>query len=162
MLTEILEIILPLLCLSTAIAFMLPKKSKSPLNPSISKETIGTIQDISQYVETLLKSQQPDAFLIIEIEGKDDFLQFSSDGSVLQMDFPQITERQKSLRPRIEQVCMELNLPLEISHSSNGDVFLEYVLSGDSHAIADSIVGVMKQLFLIDETTRLGFEGENT
>jgi hypothetical protein len=57
---------------------------------------VGTIKDLESSIEKMMISTKEDAFVIATIYGTDDFIQFSGNAKNVQLDFPQITDRQRS------------------------------------------------------------------
>lgn len=98
-------------------------------------------------INGLLRSTADDAYLVIAIAGTPDFVQMAAYRGVAELDFPQITDRQKALRQRVEDTCNELGLPLTIVDGSNGTEFLDYELPSDAAEIARIVRLVLKNVF---------------
>ena len=114
--------------------------------------------DLTENIARLLKSDAEDAFFIIEIAGTPDFIQLYGSAGVAYLDFPMITERQQSLRPRIEQVGRDLGLMLTINKAANGLEFLDYGLPDSAAAISEVIQTLLMRIYSADETTPLALE----
>jgi hypothetical protein len=55
----------------------------------------GWLREIEDYINTLMSGDNDTAFLVIEISGTEDFIQFLNDEKSVQLDFPLVTDRQK-------------------------------------------------------------------
>ena len=72
---------------------------------SRTKSERGRVFDLLPNVDRLMRSAAPCAFLIIELADSGDFLQLSGDRSGVQVDFPQVTPRQRSFEKRIREMA---------------------------------------------------------
>ena len=97
---------------------------------STSAGSQGVLSDAPRYLEALLKSDDPHAFLIITHEPSGDFLQFTAGTNTVQMDFPLITEQQKNKAELIKNTCSNLDLVLERNKGRDGSEFYDWNLSG--------------------------------
>ena len=122
-----------------------------------SEEQISTMNDLESAVSGLLASPADDAFLIVTIAGSPDFVQISGYRGSAELDFPQITDRQKQLRPRIETVCQNLGLGLRVTRGSNGMEFLDYDLPSDAKKIVAILRRIFSDVFEVTEATELEF-----
>ena len=112
---------------------------------------------IKAFVSLLMRS--PDKkFLIVGIAGTEDFIQLTAAPDRAQIDFPLITERQRSLEPKILQVAGELHLDFHETRGSNGGRFLDCDFIGSSREIADTCRKLLIHVYGISETTALTFE----
>ena len=102
----------------------------------------GVRGSLSAAISGLLHSARPDAFLVVQIRGTDDFLQFTAVPGSVQMDFPLVTERQRKLRTTVEEVCATLGLSRIVNKGTDGSEFLDYDLSGSP----ESITGIIRQV----------------
>ncbi len=120
--------------------------------------TSPSLHHIAHHVNALMRSTTPDAFVMIRVQGTDDFIQFSGDRHGIQMDFPMITEHQQELRPLIEQTCHQLGLSLTVNIGSDGTEFLDYELQGTRESIAETIKTIFQHVFHVDESQPLEFQ----
>ena len=125
--------------------------------PSLAS-TEKSLSDIAPAVDGLLGSPAEDAFLVIGISGTADFVQLGGHLGSAFLDFPQITARQQQLRGKIETVCSELGLTLEINVASSGAEFLDYPLSGSAKDMAAIVEQVLIRVYGVDQDTALEFE----
>ena len=125
---------------------------------STAEATQGTLSDIPRYLEALLKSDDPHAFLVITHESSGDFLQFTAGEDTIQMDFPVITEQQKSKAEEIKNTCSSLGLTLEENAGSGGEKFYDWNLSGTPYEMSATIATVLKQTFGVNPQNQLIFQ----
>ncbi len=116
------------------------------------------MNNIEASVAALLESTDEDAFLVIAITGTADFVQMSAFQGTAELDFPQVTPRQKELRPVIEKVCGDLGLNLVIITASDGSEFLDYELPVGAGNIAETISQILLRVFDAQQDTPLEFE----
>lgn len=121
-------------------------------------QTTRTMSDLESAVSGLLASSAEDAFLIITISDSPDFVQMAGNGGTAELDFPQITDRQKQLRPKIEEVCADLGLVLRVIRSPNGMEFLDFDLPSDAGKIAQILRRILSDVYEAVETTELVLE----
>ena len=114
--------------------------------------------DLEMAVSGLLASRADDAFLIVAIPGTPDFVQMSGYRGTAELDFPQITDRQKALRPKVESVCRGLGLTVRVTSGSDGSEFLDYELPSDASRIAEMLKIILTEVFEASEATQLEFE----
>lgn len=123
-----------------------------------SEELPRSMDKLEFAVSGLLASAADDAFLVVTIAGSSDFVQMSGYRGSVELDFPQITDRQKQLRPKIEAVCRDLGLTPRVTRGSDGSEFLDYDLPSDAGAIADIVRRILLDVFEVSEASQLGFE----
>ena len=97
-------------------------------------------------------------FLIVHAADTKDFLQLTASPDGAQIDFPLITERQRSLEPKILQVAAELRLDFHETRGSNGGRFLDCDFVGSSREVADTCRKLLIHVYGISDTTPLTFE----
>jgi hypothetical protein len=108
------------------------------------------------FVSLLMRS--PDKFLAITVAGTDDFLQVTATSDSAQIDFPLITERQRSFEPKILQAARELGLDFHEARGSDGSRFLDCDFTGTSGEIADACRKLLIHVYGISDSTPLLFE----
>jgi hypothetical protein len=121
-------------------------------------QKIGYTTDIKTYITELLNSNIDHTFLIIRVEGTDQFTQISGSKTSAMLDFPQVTKEQKNLKSKIIQISEELNLNLVINYGTDGSEFLDFNLEGAPSHISEIVTNVLSQLYNINKRTRLIFE----
>jgi hypothetical protein len=125
--------------------------------PRRTLKTKGNASKIEVFVSLLMRS--PDQkFLIVGIAGTEDFIQLIVAPDRAQIDFPLITERQRSLEPRILQVAGQLHFDFYETRGSNGGRFLDCDFVGSSREIADTCRKLLIHVYGISDTTPLTFE----
>ncbi len=128
--------------------------SKSKANNSKS----GTIIDIEKYISGLLNSTNMQVFLIIKVEATNQFTQLTKNKNGVQLDFPLVTDEQKSRKQDIIKIGEQLKLNLISNIGTNGVEFLDFGLEGDSEFLANAIEQVLTRLYKIDKNTDLEFQ----
>ena len=121
----------------------------------------GSRSGLETHLAALMRSAAPEAFLIIEIAGTPDFLQFTATESMVQLDLPLITERQALLEPKLRAIAQELDLELYENKSSAGDRFLDIDLHGTAAEIAPKVQEIFHRLYDVESETALHFECNN-
>lgn len=102
---------------------------------------------LEDLVRRLMHSQQDGAFLIVGAGNSEDFLQMTGGPSGVQLDFPLLTDRQKSLDPRIRSVAAGQGLSIQENRGTDGSVFLDISIDGDAARIADACRRFMADVF---------------
>lgn len=118
----------------------------------------GDLRDIEGVLQSLRESENPQSFLIVSVLDTGDFIQFSSNESAFEMDFPQITDRQKELRERFEATCAGLGLQLSVNRGTDGSEFLDYELEGEISVVSNVVRVVLTDVFGVGSSTSLQFE----
>jgi hypothetical protein len=120
--------------------------------------SVGSIDDIESNIEKLMRSGEEDAFLIATVHGTGDYVQFTADAKSVQLDFPLITDRQKSLEMAFRSVSKGLGLEVMENSGSGGEKFLDVTIEGTAAEIAVVAASLMKKLFRIDQNEKIGCE----
>lgn len=114
--------------------------------------------DIQLFINELRNSKADDAFLIIKIDGTENFIQFSGTSEVVQMDFPMITENQRTYEMRIKAYGKKHELEIVENLGTDGSRFLDFDLSGSASLIATQIVTAFSDIFSVDSDRMLQFK----
>jgi len=125
--------------------------------PRRTLKTKGDASKIEVFVSMLMRSSDQ-KFLIVGVRGTEDFLQLTGAPDGAQIDFPLITERQRSLEPKIRQAAEELHLDFRETRGSDGSRFLDCDFTGSAREIADACRKLLVYVYGISETTPLTFE----
>ncbi len=128
------------------------------LNDHDTTVSVGSIDDIEKNIEKLMRSSKEAAFLIATVHGTDDYVQFTADAKSVQLDFPLITDRQKSLEMAFRSVSKELGLEIMENSGSGGEKFLDITIEGTATEIAVVAASLMKKLFRIDRNEKIRYE----
>lgn len=115
---------------------------------------------IRHYVERLMRAPGDGAFLVIAISGSDDFLQLTADAEGAQIDFPLITDRQRSLEPKIRLAAEGAGLPLVESESGGGDRFLDVNVEGSAAEVARICRVLLREVLGAGDDAELEFESD--
>lgn len=107
----------------------------------------GVLSDTPKYLEALMQSDDPDSFLVITHTPSDEFLQFTAEDDVVQMDYPLITEQQQSKAEILKKICANLGLVLEENSGTDGSKFYDWNLTGNTEEMFQIIAPVFIQAF---------------
>ena len=117
----------------------------------------GTLDDINDHLKKLMYSNEDGAYLSISISKTGDFIQFTGDRTGVQLDLPQITERQKELNNKFHTIAKEMGLVVIKNDGADGSQFLDINIHGDLTKVTDITSKFIKQLYEIEEETDLTF-----
>ena len=118
----------------------------------------GRIFDLAPYVDRLMRSNDPHAYLIISIVHSEDFMQLSGDASGVEVDFPQITPRQRSFEEKIRGVAEREGLEVVETHGSDGSRFLDLNVNGESQVVAAVCSKVLREVYSVSGDAELLFQ----
>ena len=121
-------------------------------------DSLRSMTNIEPAIAALLASSADDAYLIFAIPGTGDFVQLAGYSGSAELDFPQVTPRQKQVRPMVEKVCSELGLELRISRGSNGAEFLDYDLPKEPGEISNILRRILVEVYGASDATVLEVE----
>ncbi|MCG8334010.1 MAG: hypothetical protein MJE63_05805, partial [Proteobacteria bacterium] len=116
-----------------------------------------TKNDIPRYIASLLKNGTEDDFLIIEIGNPEDFFQFKNYQNELEIDFPLVTDKQKSLESRVRQALKDQNLVVVENKGSGDTIFLDSYIKQTNSDTSKVVQEVFKSVFGLNENTKLVF-----
>jgi len=117
----------------------------------------GTTIDIEKYISGLKDSTNKQSFLILKVEGTDQFTQLTQNDDKIKLNFPLITDEQKSRKATIKKIAEDMKLELTSSTIKTGSEFLDFNLHGDSEYLSKTVEQIMIRLFEIDNKTSLSF-----
>ena len=115
----------------------------------------GGIESIEGFLQSLMRSERSDAFLVIAVEGTDDFVQFTGNQSGVQLDLPLIADRQRNLEPAFRKACELISEKIVTSKGSDGETFLDVNIEGTAAEIAEKVV--MAEMYQVSKETTLRF-----
>lgn len=121
-------------------------------------DSLRSMTKIEPAITALLASTADDAYLIFTIPGTGDFIQLAGYKGAAELDFPQITPRQKQIRPVVEKVCSELGLEMRITRASNGAEFLDYDLPKNPGEISRILRQILVEVYDASDATMLELE----
>jgi hypothetical protein len=119
---------------------------------------IGTMKDLESSIEKMMLSSKKDSFVIATVHGTDDFIQFSGNTKNVQLDFPQITDRQKSMEVEFRTVAKEMNLNVVENRGSGGELFLDIDLKGTPTEISSIARTFMERFFGLSQDTKVEYK----
>ncbi len=123
------------------------KTKSSPFSGADGFSDSGVLADTPKYLEALMKSDDPHSFLVVTHTPSDEFLQFTAEDNVVQMDYPLITEQQKNKSEMLREICNSLDLELELTTGSDGSKFYDWNLTGDAEEMFQAIAPIFIQAF---------------
>jgi hypothetical protein len=106
----------------------------------------------------MMLSSKKDSFVIAMVHGTDDFIQFSGNTENVQLDFPQITDRQKGMEVEFRTVAKEMNLNLVENRGSGGELFLDIDLKGTPTEISSIARTFMERFFGLSQDTKVEYK----
>ena len=125
--------------------------------PDDTKVLVGTIKDLESGIEKMMLSSKKDSFVIATVHGTHDFIQFSGNTKNVQIDFPQITDRQKSMGVRFRTIAKEMNLKVIENRGTGDELFLDIDLKGTATEIS-GVAGTFMERFLgISQDTKVEY-----
>lgn len=127
------------------------------IRPTTNSPVQGLTIDIENYINGLVGVPNEDGVLIITISGTSKFVQFNGGGYGVQMDFPLVTQEQKSMRASIEAVGKEMDLVAIINLGTDGSEFIDFDLDGSPSEISNIVESFMAKLYGTNESTQLEF-----
>lgn len=120
----------------------------------------GSLKNIEENLSKLMSSNNDHAFLIIEVSGTEDFIQFSGDDRGVQLDLPLVTDRQKEMEAQIRQSAKNQNLVIIENKGSDGSRFLDIDIDGSPSEITEISKGLLKNIYGVNESSTLMFQLE--
>jgi hypothetical protein len=119
---------------------------------------VGTIKDLESSIEKMMMSTKEDVFVIATIYGTDYFIQFSGNAKNVQLDFPQITDRQRSMETRFRTTAKEMNLKVIENRGTGGELFLDIDLKGTAAEISVVARSFIERFFNITQDTKIEYK----
>lgn len=127
-------------------------------DPAAEPERVsGSLADVPGFLSALVDSPASDAFLIIEVDGTADFLQFTAGDTVIELDLPLITPRQQQLEKEFRRTAADLELVVRVSIGSNGARFLDIDLDARSPGTAPLVQKFLAGLYGVSDESPLVF-----
>ena len=115
----------------------------------------GKLSDINDHLKKLMYSDEDGAFLAVTISETSDFIQFTGDKTGVQLDLPQITERQKELSSKFHNIAKEMGLVVINNEGTDGSKFLDINIHGDLSLVTEIVTKFITDLYEIKEETDL-------
>jgi len=150
---KILIVIFAIIVLGT---FLLVRSKQNQEIPKIK----GSLNELEENISKLMGSNNDNAFLIVEVSGTEDFIQFSGDDKGVQLDFPLVTERQKEMEAQIRQSAKNQNLAIIENKGSDGSRFLDIDIDGNPFKIAEISKDLLKNIYGVNESSTLMYQIE--
>lgn len=115
----------------------------------------GGFSNLEHQFNCLINGQPKVRNLIVEVNGTSDFIQFSHFRDHVQVDFPLVTERQKSLRDKYQGEVQKMGYSAEISKGSDGASFLDFDVPADPGNVAEICATLLKRTFELTGNEKL-------
>lgn len=148
------------LLIASLMVFFKPSRGKGAAPYKLKTE--GTLWDLPKIMNGFIGANNDDAFLIIELKNSADFVQFKYyENRLLEIDYPQATERQKSLKKPVLAVLEKLDCEIKENSGTDGTVFIDGLLETDSRGAATAASTFLKDVFAVKEDTELKFTGNS-
>ena len=125
--------------------------------PTLPKVETGRVFDLPRYVGRLMRSRDPHAYVIVDIAHSADFMQLSGDAAGVQIDFPQITTRQRSFEQRIREAASREGLEVVENYGTDGSRFLDLNVKGEWRAVAAVCSKVLRRVYNVPGDADLVF-----
>lgn len=117
----------------------------------------GNIKDLNDYFKKLMFLDNGEGFLVVTVSENGDFVQFNGDKTGVQLDLPQITERQKELSGKFHDTASELGLIVIKNQGTDESEFLDINIHGDENKVTEVASRFILKLYNINEDTELIF-----
>ncbi len=117
----------------------------------------GKIGDINDHFKKLMLLEEGEGFLAVTVSDTGDFVQFTGDKTGVQLDLPQITDRQKDLNTKFNSIAKEMGLIVIKNEGSDGSEFLDINIHGDVTKVTDIASDFIRKLYNVEETTEIIF-----
>jgi hypothetical protein len=118
----------------------------------------GSLKDIENNLNKLMSSNNDHAFLIVEVSGTENFIQFSGGDKGIQLDFPLVTDHQKEIEAKVRQRAKDQNLVIIENKGSDGSRFLDINIDDSSSKIAEIVKSLLKNIYGVSESSKLMFQ----
>jgi hypothetical protein len=119
---------------------------------------LGTTKDLEDSIVKLMQSTKKRAFVIAKVHGTNDFVRFNSDTKSVELDFPLVSDMQKSMEEAFRSIAKKMNLKVVKNIRSGGQTFLDINIKGTTAEI--SVVGqtFIEKFFKVDQDTKIEYE----
>ena len=125
--------------------------------PDNTEDLVGTTKDLENYIGIMMLSAEKYAFVIATVKGTRDFVQFSGNTKNIRLDFPLITDRQKSMEAAFRTTAKEMDLKIIENRGTGGEVFLDIDLKGTITEISVAARTFMERFFSITQDTKIKY-----
>ncbi len=124
----------------------------------------GKIDRLQPLIESLMHSEDDYAYLRVNIEGREEFLQMTADKTGAQINFPLVQKSHLKLESVIRDVSKENGYHVEDNSGSDGTKFIDINVNGDSEEVSKVCEKLLSGVFKSKDHTVFqfhysGFEG---
>ena len=125
--------------------------------PDNTEVLVGTTKDLENYIGIMMLSTEKYAFVVATVKGTRNFVQFSGKTKKIQLDFPLITDRQKSMEAAFRTTAKEMDLKIIENRGTGGETFLDINLKGTTAEISVVARTFMERFFGITQDTQIKY-----
>ena len=147
----ILIIVIPVVVI--IVAFLLLYR-----RPDTTKGIVGTIKDLEGHLgQMMMRGSEKHAFVIAIVQGTNDFVQFSGDTDSIELDFPLVTDRQKSMEEKFRSAAKSMNLEVIDNRGTGSNLFLDIDLKGTAAEVSVVVRAFIEKFLEIDQNTGMEY-----
>ena len=125
--------------------------------PDSTEDLVGTIKDLENYIGIMMLSAEKYAFVTATVKGTKDFVQFSGNTKNIRLDFPVITDRQKSMEAAFRTTAKEMDLKIFENRGTGGEIFLDIDIKGTTAEISAIARTFMERFLGITQDTKIKY-----
>ena len=112
------------------------------------------------HIEGLMASPRQDSFLIVTVKGTEEFIQFTSDQTGVQLDFPIITARQRTKEQSFRETAKKQGLAVIESKGSDGSRFLDINIEGSPSEVSQVARAFVADFLDVTDDSDLEYKAE--
>jgi hypothetical protein len=125
--------------------------------PDNTEDLAGTIKDLENYIGIMMLSAEKYAFVVATVKGTKDFVQFSGNTNNIRLDFPLITDKQKSMEAAFRTTANEMDLKIIENRGTGGETFLDIDLTGTTAEISADARTFIERFFGVTQDTKIKY-----
>jgi|GEM_PF-2566033 hypothetical protein len=125
--------------------------------PDNTEALVGTAKDLENFIGIMMLSTEKYAFVIATVKGTRDFVQFSGNTKNIRLDFPLITNRQKSMEAAFRTTAKEMDLKIIENRGTGGEAFLDIDFKRTTAEISVVARTFMERFFGITQNTKIKY-----
>lgn len=115
----------------------------------------GGFRHLTRQFDCLINGVPKVQSLIVEVIGTSDFIQFAHFREHVQVDFPLVTDRHKSLRNKYKREVEELGYLVAVSKGSDGASFLNFDAPANPDRMSEICTTLLKRTFGLTGSEKL-------
>ena len=118
----------------------------------------GTTKDLEDSIAKMVQSTRKHPFVIAKVHGTNDFVRFNCGMKGVELDFPLVSDRQKSMEGTFRSIAKKMNLKVVEKRKSGDRTFLDIYMKGTSAEISAAAQTFIEKLFSINQDTKIEYE----